>query len=111
MQAEMTSSLPFSGQMMGLSQQEFISISMVFFASSRVFRAAPWSWGMHRRDRASCTRLPLSSKEGLALVSGTTSATAMAALALYDMLNAAKSADIVGGGEVAYAAAAGGTGG
>jgi histidine ammonia-lyase len=40
--------------------------------------------------------MALSSKEGLALVSGTTSATAMAALALYDMLKAAKSADIVG---------------
>lgn len=39
--------------------------------------------------------LELSSKEGLALVSGTTSPTAMASLALYDMLNAAKSADII----------------
>ena len=38
----------------------------------------------------------LSSKEGLALVSGTTSATAMAALALYDMQQAAKSADVIG---------------
>lgn len=46
--------------------------------------------------RAGLEPMPLSSKEGLALVSGTTSATAMAALALYDLENAAKSADIIG---------------
>lgn len=39
--------------------------------------------------------LELSAKEGLALVSGTTSTTALGALALWDMLQAAKSADIV----------------
>ncbi len=38
----------------------------------------------------------LSAKEGLVLVSGTTSVTALGALALYDMLNAAKCADIIG---------------
>lgn len=38
----------------------------------------------------------LSSKEGLILVSGTTSVTAIASLALYDMLNAAKASDIIG---------------
>ncbi|WP_434777851.1 HAL/PAL/TAL family ammonia-lyase [Neisseria sp. Ec49-e6-T10] len=40
--------------------------------------------------------IALSSKEGLALISGTTSVTALGALALYDMLQAAKSADIIG---------------
>lgn len=39
--------------------------------------------------------IALASKEGLALVSGTTSATALAALALYDMIKGAVSADIV----------------
>nr|WP_241535853.1 aromatic amino acid lyase [Indiicoccus explosivorum] len=38
----------------------------------------------------------LSAKEGLALTSGTTSPTGIGALALYDMLNAAKTADIIG---------------
>ena len=38
----------------------------------------------------------LSAKEGLVLVSGTTSVTALGALALYDMLNAAQCADIIG---------------
>ena len=39
--------------------------------------------------------LTLLSKEGLALVSGTTSVTALGAIALYDMINASKSADII----------------
>ena len=39
--------------------------------------------------------IALASKEGLALVSGTTSATALAAIALYDMIKGAISADIV----------------
>lgn len=40
--------------------------------------------------------LPLSAKEGLALISGTSSATALAAIALYDLIKAALSADIIG---------------
>ncbi|MGO4889740.1 histidine ammonia-lyase [Anaerobacillus sp. MEB173] len=40
--------------------------------------------------------IELSAKEGLALISGTTSPTAIGALALHDMLKAAKSADIIG---------------
>lgn len=46
--------------------------------------------------RAGIKPLELSSKEGLSLVSGTTSPTALAALALYDMLKAARTADIIG---------------
>lgn len=46
--------------------------------------------------RAGIEPLKLASKEGLALVSGTTSVTALAALALYDMLKAALSADVIG---------------
>ena len=46
--------------------------------------------------KAGLEPITLSSKEGLALVSGTTSATAMAALGLYDFQKAAKSADIIG---------------
>lgn len=40
--------------------------------------------------------IELSSKEGLVLVNGTTSPTALGALALYDMIKAAKTADIIG---------------
>ncbi|MFZ5967821.1 MAG: HAL/PAL/TAL family ammonia-lyase [Bacillota bacterium] len=46
--------------------------------------------------RVGLTPTVLSSKEGLVLVSGTTSVTAIGALALYDMLNASKSADVIG---------------
>lgn len=38
----------------------------------------------------------LQAKEGLSLISGTTAVTALGGLALYDMLNAAKTADIIG---------------
>ena len=47
-------------------------------------------------QKAGIEPIKLSSKEGLALISGTTSVTALGALALYDMLKAAKSADIIG---------------
>ncbi|MBR6473653.1 MAG: aromatic amino acid lyase [Firmicutes bacterium] len=46
--------------------------------------------------KANIKPLPLSSKEGLALISGTTSTTGLAAIAIYDMINAAKCADIIG---------------
>lgn len=52
--------------------------------------------GKEALEKAGIEALKLSSKEGLALVSGTTSATALAALAISDLLNAARSADIVG---------------
>lgn len=45
--------------------------------------------------KAGIEPIELNAKEGLALVSGTTSVTALASLALFDMLNAAKSADII----------------
>lgn len=52
--------------------------------------------GKDALEQAGLTPLSLAAKEGLALVSGTTSVTALASLALYDMIKAAKSADIIG---------------
>lgn len=46
--------------------------------------------------KANLNPVVLSSKEGLVLVSGTTSVTAIGALALYDMINSSKCADIIG---------------
>lgn len=46
--------------------------------------------------KANIKPLPLASKEGLALISGTTSTTGLAAIAIYDMINAVKNADIIG---------------
>ena len=52
--------------------------------------------GAEALKRAGLEPVRLSSKEGLALVSGTTSPTALGALALYDLLQAAKTADVIG---------------
>lgn len=47
-------------------------------------------------QKAGLDLIDLSAKEGLALISGTTSPTAIGALALFDMLQAVKAADIIG---------------
>jgi histidine ammonia-lyase len=52
--------------------------------------------GKEALRRVGLKPIELSAKEGLALISGTTSATGIGALALYDMLKAATSADIIG---------------
>ncbi len=52
--------------------------------------------GEEALKRVGMKPMELSSKEGLALVSGTTSPTALGAQPLYDMLQAAKTADVIG---------------
>ncbi len=52
--------------------------------------------GAEALEKAGLEPMELASKEGLALVSGTTTTTALAALALCDMQNASKAADIIG---------------
>ena len=52
--------------------------------------------GAEALAKAGIKPLELASKEGLALVSGTTSVTGLGALALYDLIKAAKSADVIG---------------
>ncbi|WP_243292288.1 aromatic amino acid ammonia-lyase [Bacillus sp. FJAT-47783] len=47
-------------------------------------------------DKVGLKPIVLAAKEGLALTSGTTSPTGIGALALYDMIKAAKAADIIG---------------
>ena len=51
--------------------------------------------GAEALAKAGIKPLALSYKEGLALVSGTTSATAMAAISLFDIINAALAADVI----------------
>lgn len=51
--------------------------------------------GAEAMQRAGISPLPLSSKEGLALVSGTTSVTALGSIALFNLIQAAKSADVI----------------
>lgn len=52
--------------------------------------------GREALAQAGLEPLELASKEGLALVSGTTSPTALGAIGLYDMLQAVRTADVVG---------------
>lgn len=71
-------------------------IALVLLGRGKAYYQGELLTGAQALDRAGLSPMTLSSKEGLALVSGTTSATALAALALYDLEQAARSADIVG---------------
>ena len=71
-------------------------MSLVLLGRGKAYFQGELLPGAEALKRAGLEPMALSSKEGLALVSGTTSATAMGALALWDLLQAAKSADIVG---------------
>lgn len=71
-------------------------MALVLLGRGQAYYQGELMSGAQALERAGLNKLALSSKEGLALVSGTTSATAMAALALYDLEKAARSADVVG---------------
>lgn len=71
-------------------------MALVLLGRGKAYYQGELLEGGEALKRAGLKPMALSSKEGLALVSGTTSATAMAALALYDLEQAAQSADIVG---------------
>lgn len=71
-------------------------MALVLLGRGQAYYQGELMSGAQALERAGLNKLSLSSKEGLALVSGTTSATAMAALALYDLEKAARSADVVG---------------
>ncbi|WP_201754695.1 aromatic amino acid ammonia-lyase [Pseudoflavonifractor sp. 60] len=92
--ARLTPYAPGDGSVGYLSPEAHMAL--VLLGRGKAYWQGELLEGAEVLKRAGMKPMELSSKEGLALVSGTTSATAMAALALYDMLNAAKSADIVG---------------
>lgn len=71
-------------------------MALVLIGEGKAYFEGELLSGKEALERANITPISLCAKEGLALVSGTTSATALGAIALYDMLNAAKSADIIG---------------
>ena len=71
-------------------------VALVLMGKGKAWYKGELLDGKEALERAGMTPLTLSSKEGLALVSGTTSPTAMAALALYDLLQAGKTADVIG---------------
>lgn len=71
-------------------------MALVMLGRGKAYYGGELLEGAEALEKAGIAPLELSSKEGLALVSGTTSSTAMAALALYDMQKAAQAADIIG---------------
>ncbi|MDO5650163.1 MAG: aromatic amino acid ammonia-lyase, partial [Gallicola sp.] len=71
-------------------------IALVLFGEGKAYYEGKLYSGADALEKAGIEKIELGSKEGLALVSGTTSTTALGALALYDMVNAAKTADIIG---------------
>lgn len=71
-------------------------MALVLIGKGKAYYGGDLLIGEEALKKAGIESLELSSKEGLALVSGTTSATALASLALYDLINAAKCADIIG---------------
>ena len=72
------------------------NIAYVLLGGGKAYWKGELLEGAEALAKAGLTPIRLSSKEGLCLISGTTSSTGLAALALYDMLQAAKAADIIG---------------
>lgn len=71
------------------------NIALVLIGEGKAYWKGKLLPGKQALDEAGMTPLKFSYKEGLALLDGTTSATALGALALFDMLQAACSADVV----------------
>lgn len=70
-------------------------MALVLIGEGKAYYEGRLMSGAEALAAAGLEPIELSSKEGLALVSGTTSVTALGAIALYDLIKAAKSADII----------------
>ncbi|MBJ6764392.1 aromatic amino acid lyase [Myxococcaceae bacterium JPH2] len=71
-------------------------LARVVMGDGRAYWEGALLSGREAMARAGLSPLALRAKEGLALIRGTTAVTALGAVALHDMLQAAKSADIIG---------------
>ena len=72
------------------------NIALVLLGEGKAFWTGILMDAAQALKRANLSPISLSYKEGLALLDGTTSATALGALALFDMIQATKSADVIG---------------
>ena len=72
------------------------NIAYVLLGGGKAYWQGELLEGGEALRRAGMAPIRLGAKEGLSLISGTTSPTGLAALALYDMLQAVKCADIIG---------------
>lgn len=71
-------------------------LALVLMGEGQAYVESRLMSGKNALEQTGLAPLTLGAKEGLALVSGTTTVTALASLALYDMIKAAKCADIIG---------------
>lgn len=71
-------------------------MALVLMGRGKAWYGEELMTGEEALEKAGLHPIRLNSKEGLALVSGTTSATALASLALYDLIKASLAADIIG---------------
>lgn len=71
-------------------------MALVLIGRGKAYYRGELLEGKEALSRAGLSPITLAAKEGLALVSGTTSPTALACLGLYDMIKAARSADVIG---------------
>ncbi|MCP3027788.1 histidine ammonia-lyase [Halobacillus sp. A5] len=70
-------------------------IALVLLGEGKAYVKGELMRSKEALEKAELEPVELGAKEGLALINGTTSPTAMGALALYDMVKAARSADII----------------
>jgi histidine ammonia-lyase len=89
----LTPFVPRDGSVGYLSVEGHIAVSLI--GEEKILYQGEWLNSKEALMAVGLTPLTLAAKEGLALLNGATSPTALAALALYDMLKAAKSADII----------------
>ncbi len=85
---------PKEGSVGYLCPEAHIALSLI--GEGRAYYKGELMSSKEALEKAGLKPIELSYKEGLVLVSATTSPTAIGALSLYDMINAAKSADIIG---------------
>ncbi|MFB5662963.1 histidine ammonia-lyase [Alteribacillus sp. HJP-4] len=70
-------------------------IALVLLGEGKAYVQGELMSSKEALDKVGLEQVDLAAKEGLALINGTTSPTGIGALALYDMIKAAKSADII----------------
>ncbi|OTG85578.1 histidine ammonia-lyase [Acinetobacter sp. ANC 4558] len=89
----LTPFVPRDGSVGYLSVEGHIAVSLI--GEEKIKFQGEWLDARVALEQAGLQPLILATKEGLALLNGATSPTALAALSLYDMLRAVKSADII----------------
>ncbi|WP_400161962.1 HAL/PAL/TAL family ammonia-lyase [Brevibacillus sp. TJ4] len=94
LQVGLTPFAPREGSVGYLSPESHMAL--VLMGEGKAYVAGELLPAKEALRRVGLEPIVLSAKEGLALASGTTSPTAIGALALHDMLKAAKTADVIG---------------